>query len=432
MQAVKKLKTVFSQTKRFAKDTAGATAVMFSLGTVVVVGSIAFGVDAAYWFQTDRRLQTGADLSALAAASSQALNNAWDYAGEDLTTLVRDELERDGVNVGRLSLLEVNSPPTSGAYAGNSNAVEVIVAEEVQIFFAGMFVEETPAARARAVALSNGNGNFCILTLHPTTPGGVTFSGSTSALLGCGVATNSNASDAVLATGASIVSATVVTAVGGIDDRHGNIMTPVTFQEYANPLVDPFQALEVPASAPCDHNRLRATDGDVLDPGVYCGDLRVSGDVTFNPGTYVLDGGDFVINAGAVAQGDDVTFVFTDYPTSNNVGKTQFNGTATINFTASTTGYYEGILFMQDPDAPNTVGNNSGTWMFNGTALSSYRGAFYVPQSEVEFSGNAEFVDGCVRVVSGAATFIGNFDVSNGCNDPTYDDIEQIVVTLVE
>jgi hypothetical protein len=169
-----------------------------------------------------------------------------------------------------------------------------------------------------------------------------------------------------------------------------------------------------------------------MTPGVYCGDLRVSGDVTFDPGTYILDGGDFVINAGANAYGEDVTFIFTDYPTSNNVGRAQFNGTATIDFSAPSSGDYEGILFMQDPDAPNDVGNNSGTWMFNGTADSSYYGAFYVPNSEVEFSGNADFVNGCVRVVSGAATFIGNFDVTTQCTDPALDDIEQIVVALVE
>lgn len=426
-----KLKRFMSEGKRFARDTAGATVVLFSLGTVVVMGSIAFGVDAAYWYQTDRRLQTGADMAAIAAASSQTLGMAFNYSGEDLETIVRAELARDGVDVSRLASLEVNSPPASGAFAGDASAVEVIATEDVQIFFAGMFVESTPQAYARAVARTSTEGNYCILTLHETESGAVTFTGSATALLGCGVATNSNASDAVLASGASTVVASVVTAVGGIDD-HGNIASPTTFQEYANPTLNPYADLTVPAPGACEYHNVSASGTQTLSPGVYCGDLRVNGDITFAPGTYVLDGGDFIINAGADAYGEDVTFVFTDSPSVNNVGRTRFNGTATINFSAPSSGDYEGMLFVQDPDTPNDVGNNSGTWIFNGNANSSFRGAFYIPSSELEFSGNAVFANGCIRLVSGAATFIGNFDVSQQCNDPTIDDITSIVVTLVE
>jgi len=234
----KKFQNLLAGGKRFARDNGGATAVLFSLGSVVVMGSIAFGIDAANWYQTDRRLQTGADMAAIAAASSQTLGNAFNYSGANLTDIVTQELERDGVDVSRLANLEVNSPPASGPYAGDATAVEVIVSEDVQIFFASMFVAGTPQAYARAVARTTAEGQYCILTLHPTEPGALTFTGSSTALLGCGVATNSNASDAVLATGASSVVASMVTAVGGIDDN-GHISSPTSFHEYANPTVDP-------------------------------------------------------------------------------------------------------------------------------------------------------------------------------------------------
>jgi len=42
------------------------------------------------------------------------------------------------------------------------------------------------------------------------------------------------------------VQTTVVTAVGGIDDN-GSIITPVSMQEYANPIVNPYADLVVPA-----------------------------------------------------------------------------------------------------------------------------------------------------------------------------------------
>jgi hypothetical protein len=235
----------------------------------------------------------------------------------------------------------------------------------------------------------------------------------------------------VIATGASSVQTAVVTAVGGIDDN-GNISTPTSFQEYANPTPDPYADLTVPPTAPCDYNSVSASGVVTLTPGVYCGTLRVNGDVTFEPGTYVLDGGDFLINSGAHAYGDGVTFIFTDTPNSQNVGRPRFNGTATINFSAPTTGDYAGILFMQDPDAPNDVGNNAGTWMINGNSSSSFKGAIYVPSSEVELSGTASFSNGCIRLVSGAATIIGDFDVTQQCNDPSLASIDKVAVTLVE
>jgi len=435
MLSKSKIQSAWQEGKKFARDTAGATAIFFSLGSVVVMGSIAFGVDAANWFQTDRRLQTGADMAAIAAASSKALGDAFGYNGASLEDIVRDQLERDGVNVSRLTSLVVNSPPLSGAFAGDNGAIEVIVSEDVQIFFAGMFVDDTPQAQARAVARTWGEGNYCILTLHPTEGGAVTFTGSSTSLLNCGVATNSNADDAVLATGSSIVEATMVRAVGGIENAHGNIETPVTFQEHANNTANPYMDLDVPAVAPCDHNgktQVGPSDTVTLNPGVYCGDIDIRGDATFAPGIYVLDGGDFAINSGASAFGEDVTFIFTDSPNADNVGKVQFNGNATINFSASESGTYAGILFMQDPDAPDTVGNNSGTWMFNGDATSSFRGAFYVPSTEVQFSGSQHLEDGCVRIVSGAATFTGDFNIDQICDDPDVDEINSIAVTLVE
>jgi len=427
----KKMKARLSWARRFARDTAGATAILFSLGTVVVMGSIAFGIDASNWYQTDRRLQTGTDLAAIAAASDQMLGDVFGYSGASLDTVARAELDRDGVDVSRLNTLEVNSPPASGAYTGNNNAVEVITSQDVQIFFAGMFLNSTPQAAARAVALTSWTGNYCILTLDPTASRAVTFSGSASAFLGCGIASNSNAADSIYAGGASTVQTTIVTAVGGIDDN-GSIQTPVNLQEYANPIVNPYEDLVAPAEASCDYNNVSASGTVTLSPGVYCGDLRVSGDVTFDPGTYVLDGGDFVINAGADAYGDEVTFIFTDYPDATSPGGTKFNGSATIDFTAPSSGDYAGILFMQDPNAPNTVGNNADVWQINGNATSSFEGVIYVPSAEVELSGSATFSNGCIQVVSGAVTINGNFNVTQQCNDPNQRDIESLTVTLVE
>ncbi len=428
---VDKIRALVPFLRKFSHDTAGATAILFSFSTVVLTGSIAFGVDAANWYQTDRRLQTASDMAALAAASDQRLQNVFEYGGETLLDIANNELVRNGVEPTRLSSVVVNSPPASGAFSSDPNAVEIITTQDVQIFFAGAFVNGTPQAGARAVARSFMSGNYCILTLHPSQRGAVTFTGSSSSFLGCGIASNSTASDSVLASGGSTVQTTIVTAVGGISDN-GNIQTPVNLQPYSNPIVDPYSDLAVPPPAPCDYSNVSASGNATLSPGVYCGNLRVNGNVTFDPGTYVLDGGDFVINAGADVFGEDVTFIFTNSTNISNIGRPRFNGTATIDFDASSSGDYAGILFFQDPAAPDTVGSNVATWLLNGTASSSFEGVIYAPKTEVNLSGNASFANGCIHVVAGAVTINGNFTVNQQCTDPNLRDIESIVVTLVE
>lgn len=428
------LKAALSRTQHFARDTAGATAILFSLGTVVVMGSIAFGIDAANWYQTDRRLQTGTDLAAVAAASSQTLDSYYDYQGESLTTIATNELERDGVRTAALTSLIVNSPPASGAYAGDINAVEVITTQDVQIFFAGLFVNQTPQASARAVARTFWTGNYCILTLDPSASGAVTFQGTASALLGCGIASNSNASDSIFATGTSTIQTTNVTAVGGISDG-GNIDSDTTPQPYSNPIENPYADLAAPASAPCDYTGTYSVSPQqtvTMSPGVYCGNLDLKGSVTFQSGTYVLDGANMSVASQADVFGDEVTFIFTDSGPTQTSGVLTINGGASVDLTAPSSGDYAGILFMQDPNMQSTVGSGAGQWTVNGDSTSNFEGVIYVPQSDILLAGNASFNNGCIQVVSGTVTVSGTFDVTQQCNDPNIRPIETLVATLVE
>ena len=74
---------------RFAREDKGATAVLFSVLSMVLAGSIAFGIDAASWYQTDRKLQTAADMAAMAAAADVALQSAAGYSGDTAETVAQ-------------------------------------------------------------------------------------------------------------------------------------------------------------------------------------------------------------------------------------------------------------------------------------------------------------------------------------------------------
>lgn len=419
--------------QRFARDVRGATAILFSLGSVVLTGSIAFGIDAASWYQTDQKLQNAVDMASLAAAADQALQDAADHNGESLETVVRNELIRNGIDPADLSSLVVNSPPSSGSRTGDPTAVEVIALHPVNVFLSRAFVAATPEASARGVARARTAGNFCVLTLHPSYDGAVTFSGSTAAFLGCGVASNSDSASSIHAYGSSYAEVTDLRAVGGIVDG-GNIDSTSAAKPFSNPLANPYADLDVPPAASCDYNNTRVNGTDTLDPGVYCGSLRINANanVTFNPGTYVLDDADFTINANTDVFGAGVTFIFTNSSDPSSPGEPNFNGSATIDFEAPTVGDYSGILFMQDPDADDTVGSSADRWLINGNSSSRFHGVFYVPQTEVDMSGSATFDEGCVHIIAGAVTFTGNFEIVEQCDDPDFEKIGAIEVTLAE
>lgn len=427
---------VISGFKTFLAAEKGATAVLFSLVSSVILGSVAFGVDAANWYRTDSRLQEAVDMAAIAAAADSALQNAASYSGDDITTIVRNELARNGVSDALLSSLQVNTPPTTGLYAGDRQAVEVIARQPVDIFFAGLFVETTPEASARGVARTFTDGNYCILTLHPNLSGAVTFSGSSAAFLGCGIAANSSDSQSIIAAGSSYVNTTVVRAVGGIEDG-GNIESAAAFQSYSNPVSNPYADLTVNASdlaGGCDYRNVNTRNGDVLSPGVYCGDLRIGAhdDIFLQPGTYYIDGGDFNVNAGAGVYGEGVTLVFTNSTNPSYPGAPTINGSATMDLSASTSGDYEGILMMRDPLGAELSESNAGRWQVNGNSYSHYFGVIYAPGANVYMSGNATLDDGCVQVVSSSVTFTGNFEITQACDDPSLSRIGAINVTLVE
>ncbi len=430
------LRSFITELRTFAGEESGATAMLFSLSSVFMVGSIAFGIDAANWYRTDSRLQAAVDMATLAASSDRALQGAAAYNGESLTTIVRNELTRNGVPDSLLATLQVNNPPLSGEFVGDNTAVEVIATQEIDVFLAGVVFGGTPEASARAVARTYADGNYCILTLHPSLSGAVTFSGSSAAFLGCGIASNSTAGNAVSASGSSYVSTTVVTAVGGIDDG-GNIEAVAAFRPYSNPVINPYADLEVDdadLAGGCDYNNVRAKNGDVLEPGVYCGDLRVNANagITMAPGTYFMDGGDFNVNANADVYGDGVTIVFTNSDDPTDPGEPTINGSAEMDLSASTAGDYEGILFMRDPRGDEVSSSSSARWQVNGNSSSHYFGVIYAPGVEVYMSGNATLDDGCVQVVSGAVTFTGNFEIEQECDDPSLSRIGAITVTLVE
>ena len=373
----------------------------------LLIGAAGLAVDTTQWSYWKRQLQREADSAALAGAFAKS-------QGMDAVTAARNDLSR--TNVITLSgAADISSAPNAGAYAGNSQAVRVALTTAQRLPFSGYFLSSTPSITAHATAAVVTNGNYCAIALGATTAVGITMQGNASLNFGCGLATNSRAASAVSAGGSSSITATPVSAVGGLT-ASSNYTGTTQLLPYSLPQPDPYASLANPAPSGCQNQvTVGPNSTQALSPGCYKG-INIKGTATLSPGTYYIDGSSFSVgsqaNVSTTGTGG-VTIVLTSSTAASDassIATLNMNGGATVQLTAPTSGTYTGILFYQDRRA-----QDSGANTINGNASSKFQGAFYFPSQELDFSGTSGMTTDCLQLVALRLTFTGNTSVSNNC-----------------
>jgi len=321
--------------RRFGADKSGATVVMYALTLPVLIGFTGLGVETGYWYYEQRNLQTAADVAAYAGAIE--LRGGTSTSGIYSASLT--EAQAQGFVLGNGTMV-VNTPPTTGTHETNK-AVEVLLTRNTPRLFSGIYDSHPVVLKARGVGAFVDGGQACLLALDPNASGAVTFTGNALMLLnGCNVMSNSLASNSLIVNGSADVTVPCALAAGGITADDGLTLTQCSeAQSNVPPAVDPFKNLPAPSNLQLNGPCLSAPSGNgaaTLTPGRYCGGVSLKGDKTLAPGTYIIDGGDFSINANANVVGSGVTFYMTNQAT------TKFNGSAHIDISAPTSGTYGG------------------------------------------------------------------------------------------
>lgn len=406
--------------RRFCADSRGAVVVLAAILFPVVVGGLGLGVETSYWYLTQRKLQHAADVSAHAGS-------ARNRAGDSLA-----EIEEAAAHIAHASGLPfdggtvtVNVPPASGAFLGDPDSLEVLLAETRTRWFTSVYASGSVTLRARAVTRIQGGAPACILALSETANGAITVSGSTDVSLeNCDVASNSVSASAfdMSGTGASMTTGCVY-AVG-----QANVTPDLTLTECAEvkehaPVVrDPYRDVAEPAVAgPCENSKVgKPGETTTVTPtydhpsGVpsrrYCKGLDIKGDVTFEPGLYIIEGGDVTFNGGNPdaestigITGDGVTFYMTGS------ARLKMNGNVRLNLSAPTSGPFSGILFFGARDATGV------SHVISGTSDSTLQGAVYTPASHIEFEGASAATGGCTQVIGDQVTMTGNSTLQSSC-----------------
>lgn len=392
--------------RRWSSNTQGNVAIATALCMPLVMGAGGLSMDTVQWVLWKRQLQRSADSAALAGAFAIAQDkNGRAAALADLN---------QSADVTWTSPPVIENAPTSGAEAGNSRAVRVIVTHTRALPFISFFLAQAPPLRAEATAAVYSSDEFCVLSLEESNTTGIVLQGNATVDLGCGMKTNANAANAVSATGSSMVKSSPVSAVGGINQTN-NYAPATVFQPNSIRQPDPFASIAPPEVSPGCSKKLsvgpKATA--VVMPGCYKG-MDLKGDVTLLPGTYIIDGDAFDLGSQAEVTGSGVTIVLTSANAATDPGSIatlNVNGGANLSLTSPTMGTYKGIVIYQDRRALD-----QGTNRINGNAALQLEGAIYMPKQELHFSGTAGQNTKCLQIVSKRVTFIGNNKIENQCS----------------
>lgn len=379
-------------TRRRWSDT-GQGLVLTGLAITALMGAAGLAVDMGYLRYTERRMQTAADAAALSAAAE--LNYS------DYVTAGQNDASSNGFTNGSNNVtVAVNYPPMEGAYAGQSNYVEVIVSETVPTFFMRALGTNSETVSARAVAHDWTDTN-CIYALSPNASKAMYISGSASVTASCGAMDNSNASDALTNGGSGAFSVSSTSVAGGWVSNGGGTITP-TPSTGIPPEPDPLSYVPEPSVGSCDYSgKIVVNSTASLTAGVYCGGIKVNGggSVTFASGLYIINGGEFALNGGASASGTDVTFYITGG------ASVTVNGGNTTTLVAPTSGTYAGVLFFQDR-------TDSSVATVTGTSGSNITGTLYFPDAALSYGGNSTITTYNL-IVANTVSFTGNTTVNN-------------------
>lgn len=415
-------------------DAGGGVAIMVALMMPVMVLGMGLGAETGFQYMTQRNLQYAADLAA--HAGGVRLRAGDSKAAIDASALL---VATKAGFVASQGSMQLNTPPTTGPNAGNARSVEVALTKMQPRFFSAIINNQPVVIRARAVAnVVASASSACVLALSPTVPRAITVSGSTDvSLVGCDVASNSNASDSFwMANSSAKLTVGCVHSVGGaVTTSNLHLLTCAAAEEFAPVVRDPYADVAEPsANMPC------ATDknASIFQPtyahpsGVlamrFCGGLDIKSKVTFKPGLYIIDGGDFTLNANATVVSSEAGITSTGTTFFLTGGATiKFTGGGSLDMQAPTTGPYAGILVFASRHQTGL------THDIQGNFGSTTQGAIYAPTSAISFSGNSTTTNGCTQVIGLTVVFTGNSTLRSSCTVGNARPIEtNVSVKIVE
>jgi hypothetical protein len=279
---------------------------------------------------------------------------------------------------------------------------------------------QSPTTIVKSVVLEGSSRNTCVMALGRNSK---LFVGSGEpnrdvivSLAACDLYNASREMESTELVGGASLSARNIFLSGGYALSAGALMTASRYlAAHTSPADDPYARLKVPSYAGCtkDHYKLDARKTATISPGVYCGGIEVTGGATLNldPGSYILDRGNFTVVAGGTVNGTGVTIILTSR-TGSNYGSVNIRAGSAIAISAPVVGAgagIPGVAIWVDERAP-AAGDT-----FDGGTNQNINGAVYLPSREARYSGGSSAGTRCSQLVASSVTFTGNSYFRHDC-----------------
>lgn len=392
----------------------GALLLFVALAMFALTALLAIAIDGGIMQQQRRMTQKAADAAAL-AGGQEIFRNRADLAVASATAEAARNGFTDGMNGAVVTVNKPPQPPTRAIFQDN-NHVQVIVQSGVSSVFARVFGRNSLTVRSSAVGGSLTSATPCVTTLDPGMQDAIWINSSAHvAATNCNVVVNSsNPSEAMyVANGTSIsTNGTGTIGVVGLCNCIGSVSPSVI---HVSPAPDPLASVSLPTSATdhCDFG----TDGHLttysatqtIDPGVYCGGIKVTKStttLTMNPGLYVMKGGGFMVQS-AIITGTGVSIGNI----SGLGGVTDFQPfditSNSFNVTAMTSGPLAGILLYSPRGQGSPTKAPQKNRIHSDAAVQTMGGSIYLPDQEMSLES------GFSMNVYGGIT-VGDLRVANG------------------
>ena len=377
--------TLFSKHPTHKNGERGQAIIMIVFAIIGLIGMTSLAIDGGNALIDRRRTETAASAAALTAALIRIEGGDWRSAA--LATAKANGYNNDGIS----NVIELNTPPLSGPYTGNSEYIEVIITSHLNTYFGPVIGVPQVTNVARAVTQSKPAeygpmfDGYALVSLAPHSKCGIydrksfwIHSEATISMTGGGIFVNSDNPDcAFIQMGSGSIrmqDESPITVVGGADIQKTKLITPSQVQTGAVPIAYP-PAIQMPKIG-CGNKvaTVDELDSTTMTAGSWGGDVVFPpvGVTKLESGVYCING-DVVIQSGTVLTGDGVIFIMKD-------GEFLVDGHAQVSLSAPKNGTAKGLLIYMPIQ-------NKGRIALNGDLNSSYRGTILAPGGDVRLNG---------------------------------------------
>ncbi len=362
--------------RRSLQDDRGTVAVIFAVMLTGVFGITGLAITFVAASHEKSAHQAALDAAVLAGA------NASPGATNDQRLIIAKasfdaNLKKSGFVAA--SSTEFSSTTSAPVFSVVDETVTGTATVAVKNYFSGFVGSSTLPLSLRSAARVSGSDPVCVLALDSSSPQAVEIYGTAQfTARNCAVQANSTDGSGMRQYGSATGRARRFGVNGGYS---GSGFTPLPITGVP-PTADPYASIPFPATGPCVDiaSKLQNTPA-VLEPGTYCGGIRImaNSQIIMQPGVYVMLDGPFRIDSQSTVRGTDVVIAFKGFDTSLYLGSG-----ADVQLTSPSSGTYMNIQFLQDKNS------SPDRWVtMMGDIKLSFDGVMYFPTQHIWIGGGS-------------------------------------------